>query len=119
MKVESGIHYKKWGSRNFFLIFNAILMEKLLIVLMSFILVLFLSLVTSCKKSDTDPVIDPFSDGTTERTMIVVMSDLHLGADLDYAECKENRAPLENLLNQIRVSQNVKELVIAGDLIDE
>ena len=76
-------------------------------------------MVTSCKKSDPDPVIDPFSDGTTERTMLVVMSDMHLGADLDYAECKDNRAPLENLLNQIRVSQNVKELVIGGDLIDE
>ena len=94
-------------------------MEKLLIILKSFILVMFLSLFISCNKSDPDPVINPFSDGTSERTMIVVMSDMHLGADLEYAECKDNRAPLENLLNQIRVSQNVKELVIAGDLIDE
>jgi UDP-2,3-diacylglucosamine pyrophosphatase LpxH len=94
-------------------------MEKLLMVLKSFILVMFLSLCISCNKSDPDPVINPFSDGSTERTMIVIMSDMHLGADLDYAECKANRAPLENLLNQIRVSQNVKELVIGGDLIDE
>jgi UDP-2,3-diacylglucosamine pyrophosphatase LpxH len=94
-------------------------MEKLLIVFKSFILVMFLSLFTLCKKSDPDPVINPFSDGSNERTMIVVVSDMHLGADLAYAECKANRAPLENLLNQIRISQNVKELVIAGDLIDE
>ena len=36
-----------------------------------------------------------------------------------YTECKNNLGPLEHLLHQIRVSPNVKELVIDGDLMDE
>jgi UDP-2,3-diacylglucosamine pyrophosphatase LpxH len=51
--------------------------------------------------------------------MIVVISDMHLGADLDYAECKDNLGALEKLLKQIKAARNVKELVIAGDLVDE
>lgn len=51
--------------------------------------------------------------------MIVVISDLHLGANIEYAEINNNLKPLENLLNIIRTSANVKELVIAGDLLDE
>jgi metallophosphoesterase superfamily enzyme len=48
-----------------------------------------------------------------------VISDIHLGADLSYAECNINAGPLAGLLEKIRSSQNVKELVIAGDLVDE
>jgi UDP-2,3-diacylglucosamine pyrophosphatase LpxH len=44
---------------------------------------------------------------------------MHMGADDAYTECKANRAPLAKLLGQMRVSPNVKEIVIAGDLIDE
>jgi UDP-2,3-diacylglucosamine pyrophosphatase LpxH len=51
--------------------------------------------------------------------MIVVLSDLHLGADLNYAECKNNLPALEKLLKQIQSAPDVKELVIAGDLLDE
>jgi len=51
--------------------------------------------------------------------MIVVVSDMHLGADLEYAECKDNLGALEKLLKQIKAAPNVKELVIAGDLVDE
>ena len=36
-----------------------------------------------------------------------------------YAECKDNLPALEEFLTQIRMSPNVKELVIAGDLLDE
>jgi UDP-2,3-diacylglucosamine pyrophosphatase LpxH len=87
-----------------------------------FVLLLLFTL-TACNNSDptgpSDPVINPFSNGGTERNMIVVMSDMHLGADLSYAECKNNLPALEKLIKQIKVSPNVKELVIAGDLIDE
>jgi len=51
--------------------------------------------------------------------MIVVISDIHLGADLNYAECNKNLPILEKFLKQVKESPNVKELVIAGDLIDE
>ena len=62
---------------------------------------------------------EPFSNGGNERNMIVVISDIHLGADLAYAECKNNLPSLEKLLKQLKASPNVSELVIAGDLLDE
>ncbi len=78
---------------------------------------------TSCDNSNPsspdDNNDDPFSNGGTERNMIVVISDIHLGADLSYAECKANLPLLTKLLENVRISQNVKELVIAGDLLDE
>lgn len=82
-----------------------------------------LFLLSSCEKSNpispTNQVIYPFSNGGVERNMIVILSDMHLGADLTYAECKNNLPALEKLIKQIKVSPNVKELVIGGDLIDE
>ena len=75
-------------------------------------------LFASCGKED-EKNIDPFSNGSNERSMIVVISDIHLGADLAYAECKGNLKPLENFLNKVSASTNVKELIIAGDLLDE
>jgi UDP-2,3-diacylglucosamine pyrophosphatase LpxH len=94
---------------------------KIITRLLSVLLLMsFLSVFTSCKKSETsDPGINPFSNGGNDRNMIVIMSDMHLGADLSYAECNQNLASLEKLLKQIKVAPNVKELVIAGDLIDE
>jgi len=85
-----------------------------------FLVILFLSVLSSCKKSDqTDHTISAFSNGGNERNMIVVISDVHLGADLTYAECNKNLGALERLLKQIKTAPNVKELVIAGDLLDE
>ena len=54
-----------------------------------------------------------------ERSVIVVISDLHLGMDDRYAELRENRAPLVGFLQKLRLAPNIKELIIAGDLIDE
>jgi UDP-2,3-diacylglucosamine pyrophosphatase LpxH len=89
----------------------------------AFLLMLFLGVFTSCHKSDSSDseitLLNPFSNGGTERNMIVVISDLHLGADTSYAECKVNCGPLEKLLKQIKSAPNVKELVIDGDLVDE
>ena len=53
------------------------------------------------------------------RTLIVCISDIHLGANSSYAEINRNREALVNFLNQVRISPNIKELVIAGDLVDE
>jgi UDP-2,3-diacylglucosamine pyrophosphatase LpxH len=89
-------------------------------LLNAFFLMLLLSGFASWDNSDPiDPEIDPFSNGGNERNMIVIISDLHLGADLNYAECKNNLPSLEKLLKQIKASPDVKELVIAGDLLDE
>lgn len=94
---------------------------KKLTRLLSLLLMLYgFGMLSSCKDSKTEgPANGPFNNGSGVRNMIVVISDIHLGADTTYAECKKNLGPLEHLLNQIRVSENVKELVIAGDLLDE
>jgi len=80
----------------------------------------FLGTVTSCERTEpTGQEINPFSNGGNDRNMIVVISDLHLGANLNYAECKNNLGALKNFLNRVKTAPNVKELVIAGDLVDE
>ncbi|MDX9947131.1 MAG: metallophosphoesterase [Bacteroidales bacterium] len=95
-------------------------MKIIMRLLSAFFVILFLSVFASCDKSDpTDSEINPFSNGGNEKNMIVVMSDMHLGADLAYAECKDNLEALEELIKMIKVSPDVKELVIAGDLLDE
>lgn len=89
-------------------------------LLNTFFVILVISVFASCDKSDpTDTEIDPFNNCVNERNMIVVISDLHLGADLAYAECNNNLKYLEKMLYKIKASPDVKELVIAGDLLDE
>jgi UDP-2,3-diacylglucosamine pyrophosphatase LpxH len=63
--------------------------------------------------------LEGISDLNNERTLIICISDLHLGANDSYAELTQNRDALVNFLEQVKDSPNVKELVIAGDLIDE
>ncbi len=70
-------------------------------------------------RSHLGSLTNPFTNAGKERNMVVVLSDLHLGADLAYAEFNKNTPSLEKLLKQINASPNVKELVIAGDLLDE
>jgi UDP-2,3-diacylglucosamine pyrophosphatase LpxH len=53
------------------------------------------------------------------RSLIVCISDIHLGLDDNFAECKANKPALVDFLIQIKNSPNIKELIIAGDLIDE
>lgn len=94
--------------KNSILILSAIVITALFIVLLSY-----------NKFNLVGSGINPFTNGGNERNMIVVMSDIHLGADLAYAECRENLPSLQKLLKQVSVSPNIKELVIAGDLLDE
>lgn len=76
-----------------------------------------LGLLASCDSSET--ILGPLNSGGGDRTQIVVISDTHLGADLAYSENNENRQLLADFLDQVRISRTVKELVIAGDLLDE
>lgn len=80
---------------------------------------LAICLLSACGDDDSDKVFNEFNTDSNERNLIVVISDLHLGADLNYSETSKNLGPLENFLYQISNSRNVKELVIAGDLLDE
>jgi len=62
-------------------------------------------------------------DMGNERSMVIAVSDIHLGADTRYSQFDANGAgngaAFIEFLNKISVSPNVKELVIAGDLLDE
>jgi len=82
-------------------------------------IVLFLGAFAACDEDSEDPGINPFSNGGDARNMIVVFSDMHLGADTAYSECVANRGPLVTLLGRIQAAPNVRELVIGGDLADE
>ncbi len=92
--------------------------KRSLIILL---LVIMLSVLISCNDSSDDDYegVDPFTNGGSVRNMIVVISDIHLGQDLSYAECNHNLQYLKNFLLRLKESPNVKELVIAGDLLDE
>lgn len=98
-------------------------MKNIMKILRAVVIMMLLVVIVSCDKSNpvnpADSGISPFTNSSNERNMIVVISDIHLGADLSYAECKANLSPLEKLLTQIKAAPNVKELVIAGDLLDE
>lgn len=79
----------------------------------------------SCS-SDEDSVLTPSSpfdsiseSSNTERDKILVISDLHLGSDLSYSENVKHLARLEQFLKEVRASSTIKELVLAGDILDE
>jgi UDP-2,3-diacylglucosamine pyrophosphatase LpxH len=76
----------------------------------------------SCIKTE-DRVSNPFDNtsesSNNERDKIVVISDLHLGNDLSYSENVKHLKRLEQFLNEVKASNTIKELVIAGDMFDE
>jgi hypothetical protein len=65
----------------------------------------------------------PLTGLTESRAVIMCISDLHLGDDrsfnIGYGWLNDNRSLLAGFLNKVRLSPNIKELVIAGDLFDE
>ena len=87
-----------------------------LIVVFLCLIALFIKIKLADPKKST---INPFANDSGKRDLVVIISDLHLGADLAYAEFNKNAKPLENFLEKVRTSPNIKELIIAGDLFDE
>jgi len=89
---------------------------------LAFLLVAGALNLVSCSKTE-GTVANPFDNtsetSTTERDKIVVISDLHLGNDLAYSENVKHLKRLEQFLNEVRSSNTIKELVIAGDMFDE
>jgi UDP-2,3-diacylglucosamine pyrophosphatase LpxH len=83
------------------------------------LIALIVSVFAACNKEDRNLTADPLNNGSSERNMIVVISDLHMGADLAYSQLNGNLKPLEKFLNNVKASPNVRELVIGGDLVDE
>ncbi len=80
---------------------------------------LFLAFLLMVSCGTKENALGPLNTGADARTQIVVISDLHLGADLAYAECHDNLPALAEFLQTVRQSPTVRELVIAGDLLDE
>ncbi len=58
-------------------------------------------------------------DLNNERNLTICISDIHLGINENIALINQNRDALVDFLNHVRNSPNIKELIIAGDLIDE
>lgn len=74
---------------------------------------------TSSITSNTTPAHAGRPHSPETRAQIVIISDLHLGADDISSQMVHNRSALVDFLDQIRTSGDVKELVIDGDLLDE
>jgi len=98
---------------------NLIGILSVIIIIVAALFIAFQSFNRYTPARPIDSGINPFINGENERNQIVVLNDIHLGADLSYAEINKNRSSLQKLLQQIRISPNIKELVIAGDLFDE
>lgn len=61
----------------------------------------------------------PLWNSNKEKNKIVVISDIHLGIKDKYTETLKNRNILINFLKNIQSTSDVRELVIAGDFLDE
>jgi UDP-2,3-diacylglucosamine pyrophosphatase LpxH len=62
---------------------------------------------------------EPLWEAGSSKNKIVVISDIHLGIDDRYTETIENRPYLIKFLQRIQNTKDVRELVIAGDFLDE
>lgn len=63
--------------------------------------------------------IQPLWQAGSRRNKIVVVSDLHLGIDDSFAETVHNRELFVEFLQKLQQTIDVRELVIAGDFLDE
>ncbi|MDD2435999.1 MAG: metallophosphoesterase [Massilibacteroides sp.] len=77
----------------------------------------------SCSSDDEDIIsTNPFDNSeiaSNDRNKIVIISDLHLGNDLEYSENVKHLKRLEEFLNEVRSSVSIKELIMNGDILDE
>lgn len=79
----------------------------------------FISCSRTKQKTESINQFDADSEKSIERDKVIVISDIHLGADLSYSECVAHIARLAEFIIEAGSSMSVKELVIAGDLFDE
>jgi UDP-2,3-diacylglucosamine pyrophosphatase LpxH len=69
--------------------------------------------------SDAPENVAALWDAGDTRDKIVVISDIHLGIDDRYTETLKNRPLLIDFLQRLQSTKDVRELVIAGDFLDE
>lgn len=65
------------------------------------------------------PAPNPLWEAGATRNKIVCISDLHLGVDDRISEDTVNRPYLIDFINRIGQTKDIRELVIAGDFLDE
>ena len=69
--------------------------------------------------AETSNGVQPLWEANNTRNKIVVISDIHLGIDDSFAENSANKEYLLQFLARVQVTADVRELVIAGDFLDE
>ena len=73
----------------------------------------------STQESTASPSVEPLWVAGETRDKIIVLSDIHTGFKDSYAEILQNRPYLIEFLQRISVTQDVREVVLNGDILDE
>lgn len=99
---------------------------KMLSLLLVFCFVISLVLLTGGCSSNTGASDSGVLEGAAAlwdagdtRNKIVAISDLHLGIEDKYSETLKNRSLIIEFLQRLQRTADVRELVIAGDFLDE
>lgn len=74
---------------------------------------------TTVIKPAPNPTANPLWKAGTTRNKIVCISDLHLGVNDRISEDTVNRPYLIDFINRVGQTKDIRELVIAGDFLDE
>lgn len=74
---------------------------------------------TASVQKNSAPAAQPLWISGAKKNKIIVVSDLHFGVDDKFAETVHNRRQFINFLQQLAKTADVRELVIAGDFLDE
>ncbi|MDY0288037.1 MAG: metallophosphoesterase [Sphaerochaeta sp.] len=73
----------------------------------------------STQETAASPSAEPLWVAGETRDKIIVLSDIHTGFEDAYAEILQNRPYLIEFLQRISVTQDVREVVLNGDILDE
>lgn len=78
-----------------------------------------LAAMTLSALAGTESGVQPLWEANNTRNKIVVISDIHLGIDDSFSENAANKEYLLQFLKRMQITSDVRELVIAGDFLDE
>ena len=93
--------------------------SKALSLLLAFGMVISLALFSMGSPANASGSAPALWEVGGARNKIVVISDIHLGIDDKIAETVKNRPLLIDFLKRLQSTTDVRELVIAGDFLDE
>ena len=89
------------------------------IVYSSLVSILVLSLALFAAGCSNTKNAEALWEADGKRDKIIIISDIHLGIEDQYTETLENRPLLIEFLKQLQSTKDVRELVIAGDFLDD